>query len=66
MSHLGNENYSEQGKLALNIYDDFEKQESWQSYTTLLFADLGNETKEGVEKQDKINKIEVAKVNTLK
>ena len=57
MSHLGNENYSEQGKLALNIYDDFEKQESWQSYTTLLFADLGNETKEGVEKQDKINKI---------
>ena len=26
--------------LALNIFEDFEKQESWQSYTTLLFADL--------------------------
>ena len=26
--------------MALNIFEDFEKQESWQSYTTLLFADL--------------------------
>ena len=34
------ENYSEKNKLALNIFEDFEKQESWQSYTTLLFADL--------------------------
>ena len=34
------ENYSEKDKLALNIFEDFEKQESWQSYTTLLFADL--------------------------
>jgi len=34
------ENYSEKDKLARNIFEDFEKQESWQSYTTLLFADL--------------------------
>ena len=33
------ENYSDKDKLALNIFEDFEKQESWQSYTTLLFAD---------------------------
>jgi len=34
------EQYTEKDKLALNIFEDFEKQESWQSYTTLLFADL--------------------------
>ena len=26
-------------QLAANIVEDIEKQESWQSYTTLLFAD---------------------------
>jgi hypothetical protein len=45
------DNYSDKEKLALNIFEDFEKQESWQSYTTLLFADLtkveqANEIKE--------------------
>jgi len=39
---LRNENYFDKGKLALNIFEDFEKQECWQSYTTLLFADLSN------------------------
>lgn len=32
--------YSDKDKLKLNIFNDFEKQESWQSYTTLLFADI--------------------------
>ncbi len=34
------ENYTDQDKLKKNIFQDFEKQESWQSYTTLLFADI--------------------------
>jgi len=29
--------------LAANIFEDFEKQESWQSYTTLLFADISTD-----------------------
>lgn len=37
---LGLENYREKDKLKANIFEDFEKQESWQSYTTLLFADI--------------------------
>jgi hypothetical protein len=34
------ENYTDKDKLKVNIFEDFEKQESWQSYTTLLFADI--------------------------
>jgi len=34
------EMYSDKEKLKRNIFEDFEKQESWQSYTTLLFADI--------------------------
>jgi len=32
--------YSNPNKLKDNIFADFEKQESWQSYTTLLFTDI--------------------------
>lgn len=32
--------YLNKDKLRDNIFKDFEKQESWQSYTTLLFAEL--------------------------
>jgi len=39
---LKSENYVDKNKLVQNIFDDFEKQECWQSYTTLLFADLSN------------------------
>ncbi len=37
---IGGEMYSDKEKLKANIFEDFEKQESWQSYTTLLFADI--------------------------
>jgi len=32
--------YSDPQKLRSNIFRDFENQDSWQSYTTLLFADV--------------------------
>lgn len=34
------ERFADNKKLALNIFDDFGKQEAWQSYTTLLFAEF--------------------------
>ena len=34
-----NEKFNDSEKLAKNIFDDFGKQDSWQSYTTLLVAD---------------------------
>jgi hypothetical protein len=37
---IGREMYLNKDKLRDNIFKDFEKQESWQSYTTLLFAEL--------------------------
>jgi len=43
------EHYNDSNKLQKNIFEDFEKQESWQSYTTLLFADLSK--KEDIEKE---------------
>jgi len=36
------ENYNDKKKLSLNVFDDFEKQTSWQSYTTLLITDIDN------------------------
>jgi len=43
LREIRNENYSDKSKLAMNVFEDFEKQESWQAYTTLLFADLAKE-----------------------
>jgi len=40
---LRHENYSDIKKLCANVYEDFEKQECWQSYTMLLFSDLGKD-----------------------
>ena len=34
------ENYYDPNKLSLNVFDDFEKQTSWQSYTTSLITDI--------------------------
>lgn len=34
--------FSNQNNIAKNIFEDIEKQEAWQTYTTLLFADLNN------------------------
>jgi len=36
----GGEGYMDKENLKRNIIQDFEKQESWQSYSTLLFADI--------------------------
>lgn len=58
------ENYSEGNKLAMNIFEDFEKQESWQSYTTLLFADLSKVEADKKNEASFTNKL--TKVATLK
>jgi hypothetical protein len=34
------ENYNNANKLSMSVFDDFEKQTSWQSYTTLLVTDV--------------------------
>ncbi len=34
------ENYHDKKKLAASVFEDFEKQTSWQSYTTLLITDI--------------------------
>jgi hypothetical protein len=39
---LDKENYQDKTKLSLNVFEDFEKQTSWQSYTTLLITDIKN------------------------
>lgn len=46
---LVKEKMKDKGMLAANIIEDFSKQDSWQSYTTLLFADVnvGNLRKTG-------------------
>lgn len=36
------ENYHDNDKLTMNVFEDFEKQTSWQSFTTLLITDIGN------------------------
>ena len=36
------ENYYDKSKLSLNVFEDFEKQTSWQSYTTLLITDISH------------------------
>jgi len=36
----GGEGYTDKENLKRNIIQDFEKQESWQSYYTLLFSDI--------------------------
>ena len=36
------ENYQDKGKLSLNVFEDFEKQTSWQAYTTLLITHVDN------------------------
>jgi hypothetical protein len=38
------ENYNDVNKLSANVFDDFEKQTSWQSYTTLLITDINMRT----------------------
>jgi hypothetical protein len=40
------ENYNDKSKLSQNVFDDFEKQTSWQSYTTLLITDIDGLNKE--------------------
>jgi deoxyhypusine synthase len=40
---LEKENYYDKEKLSVNVFDDFEKQTSWQSFTTLLITDIANE-----------------------
>ena len=42
--------YSDKEKLKQNIFEDFEKQESWQSYTTLLFADINTREDKSTKK----------------
>jgi len=44
--------YSDKEKLKKNIFEDFEKQESWQSYTTLLFADINTQNDKTVTKKE--------------
>jgi len=47
MSNLQNQIYMEikndKKKLSACVFDDFEKQTSWQSYTTLLITDIVND-----------------------
>lgn len=40
IKYLEEENYYDKQKLTLNVFEDFEKQTSWQSYTTLLITDI--------------------------
>jgi hypothetical protein len=40
---LAVENYNDKAKLSVNVFEDFEKQTSWQSYTTLLITDIVND-----------------------
>jgi hypothetical protein len=40
------ENYNDINKLSARVFEDFEKQTSWQSYTTLLIADIRDEKKD--------------------
>ena len=37
---LEKEIYYDKQKLSDNVFEDFEKQTSWQSYTTLLITDI--------------------------
>jgi len=50
---LVHEKFTDSQKLAMNIFDDFGKQDSWQSYTTLLVADaeVNKDKKEKLEKK---------------
>lgn len=44
------ENYNDKNKLSANVFEDFEKQTAWQSFTTLLITDIvsdNNEDKNG-------------------
>lgn len=38
--NIESENYKDNNKLAMDVFEDFERQESWLSYSTLLFADV--------------------------
>ena len=38
--NLEKENFTDVQKMVLSIYDDFETQNSWQTYTSLLFDNL--------------------------
>lgn len=41
------ENYNDKAKLSANVFEDFENQTAWQSFTTLLITDIvGNEVDE--------------------
>jgi hypothetical protein len=40
---INQENYNDAEKLSRKVFEDFEKQTSWQSYTTLLITDIVND-----------------------
>ena len=44
-------NYNDINKLSERVFEDFEEQTSWQSYTTLLIADIKDEKKDKKEKK---------------
>lgn len=46
-------------KIARNIFDDIEKQEAWQSYTTLLFANLKSDQQYSFHNEIKENKTNI-------
>lgn len=50
------ENYADINKLSARVFEDFEKQTSWQSYTTLLIADIKDEKKDKL-RQERMDKL---------